>query len=565
MNKSIYIAFILFMSTFRLLNAQNPQLQWAIQTSSPNFKQFLAFSVDGQGNSFAVMRSSFDFTVGGTEITGGGGGTIFLKIDPEGNVVWVKKLQSQGQQLSTSYDVIATDENNNVYLSVYVNSNGITVNASIQIDDFTASSQFSRDHFLIKFDAEGNPLWSTTVASPGATGVGAVAPEIVISADGSIYRSGRIDDTLSFNGTTLINLSISSIYIEKLDLDGNSLWAKAALPKGLFGTGTVYKMKTDNEGNLYVAGEWAGDSLKIDDLYVVNDLAFLGIKDRWVCKITPEGTTAWLAREHSSLSDIWSNIEISPEGELLVLSDVLGAPLNVGDFVVTQSGTAMSRYSPDGEVISAISLAPDGGYMYGFERDGAGSFFITGSINSSSFNLGDFTLMNAGGTTGTDDTFVAKIDATGEVHWVYTMGSPDTEAAVYLGVVDPSHFIIAGEFNGADFNIQGTNLSSQTAFATEHFIASFSTPLATRTAEALQQILAYPNPFTERVHFDPESLQLFQNATLTLYSSAGTEVYRVNLEGPEAGSIHLAHLPQGAYVARISDGIRSLYTKIIKQ
>ncbi len=563
MKRKVYIFALICLSISGVLSAQVPPLHWAIQTNSPDFKTFENMALDHDGNILTVIRANSVFDFAGIEMSAPNlldnqaFGSILIKIDPNGEVLWFRSLRGPWQ-IFTSLAGIDIDAENNIYVSYYGSSQ--LENAS-PIGGLYALSPRTTDNFIVKISPDGEGMWYVTALNIGSIGT---TPGVKVSTDGAVYLCGRFAGSVIFGGTTLVNQNIGSLFLVKFNADGDVLWSKTI--SSLNGdVGLNIAMETASDGSLYLAGTWRGDSLNVGHLSVQNELAFTLNSDRWIAKIGPDGTAQWLVREHSSGSQSSPILKLTPEDELMVISSKGEDQLSIGDFVLNASGNVLSRYSASGEVISASLFSGYTSFPSSIASIGDGAYFFASSFSDPSLSFGGLEVFNTGGFTGTRDAFVAKMNALGEAEWIYSFGNEETEIARNVSVSEMGRLVLGGSFSGFELDIQGTLLLANTPFVEEHFIASFSTALATRSATALKQLLAYPNPFSENVQFDAEALKAFQNATLTVYSSSGAEVHRATWRDIESGQISLAHLPQGAYVARISDGEKSLHTKIVKQ
>lgn len=76
-----------------------------------------------------------------------------------------------------------------------------------------------------------------------------------VAADGSVYTTGTYNQGFTFGSSTLTNENqITSAYIAKYDAEGNQLWAQ-----GFTGSSIIRTVTTDADGNVYVAGNLAGE------------------------------------------------------------------------------------------------------------------------------------------------------------------------------------------------------------------------------------------------------------------------------------------------------------------
>src|SRR5690606_34737555 len=81
----------------------------------------------------------------------------------------------------------------------------------------------------------------------------------------------------------------ADIYIQKLDANGNFLWAKSL---GGIDVDRVSYITTDISGNVYLTGFFSG-TVDFDPGVGVVNLTATGVIDIFILKITASGTLSW--------------------------------------------------------------------------------------------------------------------------------------------------------------------------------------------------------------------------------------------------------------------------------
>lgn len=114
---------------------------------------------------------------GGAAVLGGGNDLILSKFSTvDGSRIWIQSGPSISTTASDNDISLATDANENVYISY---------SASAVISGGTA--QGAADAIVVKFDSNGNRLWAhqnATTSTPGTDGFG---PRIAVDYDGDVY------------------------------------------------------------------------------------------------------------------------------------------------------------------------------------------------------------------------------------------------------------------------------------------------------------------------------------------------------------------------------------------
>ncbi len=187
------------------------------------------------------------------------GNNLFLaKFDGNGQVIWAKSF-SNG--FSIFWDMTA-DANGNILAT------GGFQSSSAQFDSFTLQNHVStgsRDVFTLKCNGSGDVLWVSQ-----AGGMYDDCPNnITVDVNGNAIVSGLFrSSTMECGSINLQNSSIDStdeIFIYKLDMGGNVLWAKSA---GSTDHDNSVEATTDLSGNIYLTGNFEGDTTYFDTIKV---------------------------------------------------------------------------------------------------------------------------------------------------------------------------------------------------------------------------------------------------------------------------------------------------------
>ncbi len=145
---------------------------------------------------------------------------------------------------------------------------------------------------LVKFTPAfpQNCMWAKSMGGPGTD----VGQSICIDAQGNTYTTGYFQDTVDFDpglGTyILVPDSGSTTFITKLSSTGNHIWSKAFQGESL---GTIASINVDGQGNIYLGGHFDMTADFNPGIGVFNQTAIGGI-DVFIIKLDSMGNFLWV-------------------------------------------------------------------------------------------------------------------------------------------------------------------------------------------------------------------------------------------------------------------------------
>ncbi len=167
---------------------------WAKSYGDYGDDEGTSIATDTSGNFYICGHySSPRLTFGSTVLEFSGTGSIFLvKSDPNGNVIWAKRVPGDNIPYTNS-PTLAADKPGNVYLAGYFNSPSIVFDS--------ADSLVNRGLFLAKYDSNGNFKWARD-----AIGTGSNPTSVTIDQQGNPYICGYFgSQTIQFDSNVLNN------------------------------------------------------------------------------------------------------------------------------------------------------------------------------------------------------------------------------------------------------------------------------------------------------------------------------------------------------------------------
>lgn len=506
MKKMRKIITIILFASYILTNAQNTNHEWAL--SLDERITVSSTTLDSSGNLYSTgwFRGTIDFDhgVGVTNLTSINNTTdVFIqKNDPSGNLLWAKRVGGNAFEYGNS---IVTDVLGNAYIT---GKFGLSVDFDPGTSNAILSSNGADDFFVLKLDSNGNFVWAKSAGGASSD----FGSSITLGKQGDIYISGEFSGTADLDpGIGITNLTSqggSDIFIQKLNLNGNFIWAKSI---GGNAIETFKSMSTDYIGNLYLTGEFE-DTVDFDpSIQTVNlTTAFNGSgfdRDVYILKLDSTGNFLWVKQIKGGFQRSESIKYYN--GSVYIA----GAFTNTVDFdpgagVVNLTGQASND-------IYILNLTPNGNFNWVKEikgnahaipnsiiTDSNGDLYLTGYFAGSyNFHTGSgITYVTA---AGNHDIFNLKLDSLGNLIWVIHMGDTQNDEGNDINVDRNSNIFIAGEFRGmVDFDPSaGQDVHFAINGNKKHYFQKLNQGTVGLVKNSFEEkIEAYPNP-TERELF----------------------------------------------------------------
>jgi hypothetical protein len=470
---------------------------------------------------------------------------------------WARNIGGSSGEVGNA---IAVDQQGNVYTVGFYSG---TTDLDPGPLTFSVTTLGSSDIFLVKLDSAGNFIWGKSYGSSGAD----EGMAIYVDNNGFVYITGIFLTTIDFSGGSS-TLQMSShgdfdAFVLKLDSAGNELWA-AQLGGGSLDMGRC--ISGDSFGNVFVAGSFS-DSADFDPSPAAFILQAPGVTgfEGFVVKLDATGNMVWAKQlggpSTDSVNDLIvdSNNDVYLAGTFRTTGDFDPGPGNV---YLPSSGSDdvfMVKLTTDGNYVWAKSVGGTGADMInGITRDGHTGLILTGFFTGQV----DFDPDSAGVTTastfGTYDTYVLKLDTTGDFQWVKQFGGSNFVNAKALKTDSLNSIYITGSFSGtADFNPDNgiinnlvssggdeifiAKLNSSGAYQWAYFMGSSGFDIGLDVQVSPNGTFYMSGNFFDTVDFEPGA----GTTALTAFNSR--DAYILKLSNPVV-STHLSALPQIEFI-----------------
>lgn len=293
-----------------------------------------------------------------------------------------------------------------------------------------------------------NLIW----ARSSGTSSSEIARSLSVDANGNVYYTGTFQGTMDFDpgpGTfTLSSAGSDDIYISKLDVNGNFVWARS-IGGGL--ADAPYAIATDQSANVYITGSYNGTVDFDPGAGVSNLISVAATYDAFVLKLDVSGNFVWARSVGGNDSDHGFGLSVDASSNVFVT----GYFNLTGDF---DPGPGISNLTSAGtDDVFILKLNSSGSFQwaravggtnvdtgYSITTDAFGNVIVTGSFNQTTdFDPGIpvFNLVSAGG----NDVFVLKLNSSGNFVWAKSFGGTSEDEGRSV-CVDPSGNVITCGF-----------------------------------------------------------------------------------------------------------------------
>lgn len=375
---------------------------------------------------------------------------------------WAKGIQGT---LEVKGNDVAIDLFGNIYT---VGSFLGTADFDPGIGTFNLTSAGQQDFFISKLDALGNFVWVKQFGSFSSEN----CLSIHLDSFNNIYITGVFQGTIDFDpGPGITNLSSNNsstdIFICKLDISGNFIWAKKL---GGPSADCGFSIDVDFSGNIYLEGLFDG-IVDFDPGIGIANLTSISSSNLFILKLDSLGDYIW-AKTFGGGGIVNNNscyMNIDLFGNVYLTSTFFGTV----DF---DPGPGTFSLSASGNFDTFVSkLDSQGNFVWAKRIGGSTSIFPTslttdylGNVCTTGFFYGLVDFNPSPGiynltSNGQNDIFILKLNPNGDLIWAKQIGGLYQDEGLSINTDLSGNIYSTGYFGvTADFNpgIGINNLSS---------------------------------------------------------------------------------------------------------
>ena len=558
--KKLFLSLILI-SFVSFAKAQAPNWAWAKSAGGNGSDEGQSICVDASGNSYVTGYFYSPTITFGTitlinpDSTGTNYDIFIAKYDASGNVVWAKSAGGSGNDEGQS---ICVDASGNSYITGWFNSPTITFGT------ITLTNNGGYNIFIAKYDASGNVVWAKSAGGGGND----EGQSICVDTSGNSYVTGSFDNssTITFGTTTLTSNGYANIFVVKYDASGNVVWAKSA------GGGDDDKgqsISVDANGNSYITGFFTSPTITFGSDTLINKDVTGSTFDVFIAKYDASGNVLWAKSAGGNNIDIGQSIAVDASGNSYITGYFQSSTITFGTITLTNNGSQnifIAKYDALGNVVWAKSAGGNGyDWGRGISVDASGNSYITGSFGSATITFGTTTLINNDSTAMTEDIFIAKYDASGNVIWAKSAGGSGSDNGNSIAVDASGNSYITGYFESPTITF-GTTTLTRNGYETIYIAKLDNSVGIEEINNNAGNIAVFPNPATDNITIETTKVAggCRQEATIEITNIQEQLIKTIKATGNKT-NISVSAFPSGLYFVKVETEKGTEVKKFIKE
>jgi hypothetical protein len=184
--------------------------RWAKSLAFTNYIEGPVMTIDHAGNIIVAGAFLGELSVENSRLSAQR--DLYLaKFSPSGDLLWLKQGQGDADEAVTA---IASDQAGNIYLSARM---ALWHTGPAEEVRFAPEVKITGNHFIVKFDANGNGLWA----------IPEELSDISVGPNGNLYGTGLIQGSRSIGPFNFTSVGQWDTLVAQFSPEGDVLWARA--------------------------------------------------------------------------------------------------------------------------------------------------------------------------------------------------------------------------------------------------------------------------------------------------------------------------------------------------
>lgn len=335
--------------------APNGSLLWAKQLGDGKINEVNDIKIDSDTNLVITGRfwgggDPVDFDPGpNTAYLYESSQVFFLKIDKNGDFIWVKTIDEITDNAEVKPTALTIDKHDNIIINGTIDFHNNDIDLDPSSDTFYLYKPYFNCSmgFTIKLDKNGTLIWGNNLESNG--GGDCYYKGLSIDSAGNIYGAGYFHDEIDFDpSSSQLNIQEQGDYdcfVTKFDQNGDLIWVKTW---GGQEAEYVFDMEVDRHGNVYTIGQFQATT-DFDPSPAVYELTspFYDFQG-YVHKLDMNGNFQWVGQIGYVGTDYAVSIDLDDSGRPYIVGsydcEIGSIPFYLSDDSTWLRGTSHSNY-----------------------------------------------------------------------------------------------------------------------------------------------------------------------------------------------------------------------------
>lgn len=297
------------------------------------------------------------------------------------------------------------------------------------------SGGYGNSYFVMKTMSNGKPVWLHSIRSNTDSTYINFASSCINNKGEMVFAfTARYGQSITIDAISLpLEKPYDNWYIAKISKTGFLMWLKPVYFDGVSAYGSIKDMAMDEDGNVYLAGDFTGDMARFDNRAVVGAVTDAQL---FLAAYNSKGEALWASTNKYIPDQDNGNINLSsmclsPEGNLLLCGNTDGYKhFLFNTDTLFQSGTSdgfLAQYSASGIAQWAIHFR--GNYADAVNEivcDNGGNISVLGYSSSEGMLVGEQSFSTSG--PGSYDAFVASFNSQKAFRWLRSIETQYNES-----------------------------------------------------------------------------------------------------------------------------------------
>ena len=436
---------VLFIS-FQFSNAFNPSVEWVAQIGGSGYENLNSIAIDNEGNIYSTGSFKGTIVMKDTIVLANWDSDIFIcKHDSEGNFLWIKTFESQGDDVGWD---IKVDKEGKIYFTGWYQG-------SVMIDGNEYISNGDLDILILKLEPNGNIIWVKSLGSEFYD----TLYSLDFDSEENLVLTGEFMDTIDLgNGKThTARTGSTDMLLVKYSPDGDYINSM---------TISGYKQQRgshigiDKSDNMFIAGFFSGSIYDNKD-----SIPSRGGADGFIAYIDKDFKLKWLKTIGCENSDYTRDLLI--EGDCCYVTGYFTGDLYENNNFLFSSyfqhtNSYILKYDNKGNLINSKNFKSRKTYLSSSLNWYAGNLLLSGRFSG---------FIDCGGDSveskGLSDAHCTVFDDNYKVIGTFTVGGKRSDYPIKTRIFNTYDIIMSGSFEDTVYfqpDVPTVAIESQDAF-----------------------------------------------------------------------------------------------------